>query len=59
MNYKFEDNDFNNCELNKSLDMSIQAFLNKKKEQYIDNDFFHQIFEIVFKYTGNYRKKIF
>ena len=39
MNYKFEDNDFNNCKLNKTLDMSIQAFLNKKKEQYIDKDF--------------------
>lgn len=58
MNYKFEDNDFNNCKLNKSLDISIQALLTDKKT-HIDNDFFHQIFEIVSKYTGNYRKKIF
>lgn len=58
MNYVFDQNDFIDVEMNESLKLSFSKIIDDKKN-IIDNDFFYQIFEILLRYTGNCREKIF
>lgn len=58
MNYVFVDNDFDEVELNETLKLSFYKILNEKKSD-INNEYFKKIYEQIFRYTGNHRKKAF
>lgn len=58
MSYIFTDADFYNEQINDSLNLSLQEVLSDKSKE-ISFEYFKSVTEVIYKYTGNYRKKDF